>query len=85
MHVQTYHDYVKETYEFLINQFGKFITVKSSLHWTLAHIFELIVKNGSYTLADFSENSFKIGSYIIGIQQIIQPEKQVWLKTMLTV
>ena len=43
----------------MINEFGKFVDVKSSLHWTLSHIAELICKNSSYTLADFSENSFE--------------------------
>ena len=43
----------------MINQFGKSVNVKSSLHWTLSHLGELICKNGSYTLADFSENSFE--------------------------
>ena len=58
IHVQSFADYVKESYDLMINEFCKFVNVKNSLHWTLSHIAELICKNSSYTLADFSENSF---------------------------
>ena len=33
--------------------------IKSSLHWTLGHVAELIAKNDGYTLAEVSENSFE--------------------------
>ena len=37
----------------------KFVHIKSSLHWTLGHVAELIAGNGGYTLAEYSENSFE--------------------------
>ena len=33
--------------------------IKNSLHWTLAHVAELIARNNGYTLAEYSENSFE--------------------------
>ena len=53
IHVQKFVDYVKESYDLMIVEFGRFVNIKNSLHWTLSHIAELICKNGSYTLASF--------------------------------
>ena len=55
IHVQKFADYLRELYDLMIVEFGKFVNIKSSLHWSLSHIAELICKNGSYTLADYSE------------------------------
>ena len=37
IYVKKFHDFVKDTYLLWINKFGKFVHVKSSLHWTLGH------------------------------------------------
>ena len=59
IYVKKFLDFVKDTYLLWINKFGKFVHVKSSLHWTLAHAWELIQRNGGYTMAEYSENSFE--------------------------
>ena len=48
--------FVKNTYKDWITWFGKFRKIKSSLHWTLAHVAELIDMNDGYSLAEYSEN-----------------------------
>ena len=48
--------FVKNAYKDWITWFGKFRKIKSSLHWTLAHVAELIEMNGGYSLAEYSEN-----------------------------
>ena len=57
IHVQKFADFVKDSisYDLMINEFGKFVNIENSLHWSLSHVAELICKNGSYTLADYSE------------------------------
>ena len=57
--VQSFANYVKDAYKHWINQFGKFVHIKSSLHWTMGHIAQLIANNEAYTLAEYSENSFE--------------------------
>ena len=57
--VQNFADYMKEAYSHWINQFGKFVHLNSSIHWTMGHMAELIAKNQGYTLAEYSENSFE--------------------------
>ena len=42
-----------------IYNFKKFVHIKSSLHWTLGHVAQLIALNEGYTLAGVSENSFE--------------------------
>ena len=38
---------------------NKFVHIKNSIHWTMAHVSELIAMNEGYTLAEVSENSFE--------------------------
>ena len=57
--VNDFATFVKDAYFHWINQFRKFVHIKSSLHWTMGHIAELIAKNEAYTLAEYSENSFE--------------------------
>ena len=57
--VQAFQKYVKDAYVHWLYNFKKFVHIKSSLHWTLGHVAELIAKNGGYTLAGVSENSFE--------------------------
>ena len=57
--VQSFANYVEDAYKHWINQFGKFVHIKSSLHWTMGHIAQLIANNEAYTLAEYSENSFE--------------------------
>ena len=55
IHVQKFADFVKDSYDLMINEFEKFVNIENSLHWSLSHVAELICKNDSYTLADYSE------------------------------
>ena len=57
--VHEFQEYVKKAYKHWQHSFKKFVHIKSSLHWTLGHVGELIAKNGGYTLAEYSENSFE--------------------------
>ena len=57
--VQAFQKYVKDAYVHWLYNFKKFVHIKSSLHWTLGHVAELIAKNEGYTLAGVSENSFE--------------------------
>ena len=57
--VQAFQKYVKDAYRDWLHNFKKFAHMKSSLHWTLGHVAELIAKNEGYTLAEVSENSFE--------------------------
>ena len=59
IHVPEFQKYVKNAYKHWIHAFNKFVHIKSSLHWTLGHVAELIARNGGYTLAEYSENSFE--------------------------
>ena len=52
-------EFVKNAYEHWITSFGKFRTLKSSLHWTLGHVTQLIAMNNGYSLAEISENSLE--------------------------
>ena len=49
--------FVKKAYMDWITWFGKITGIKSSLHWTLAHVADLIDMNDGYSLAEYSENS----------------------------
>ena len=57
--VQDFQEYVKNAYMHWLYNFKKFVHIKSSLHWTLGHVAQLIAKNEGYTLAGVSENSFE--------------------------
>ena len=57
--VQAFQKYVKTAYRDWLRNFKKFVHIKSSLHWTLAHVADLIAMNDGYTLAEISENSFE--------------------------
>ena len=50
---------IKNTYVHLINAFGSYRKVKSSIHWSLGHIIELLILNRGYSLAEKSENSLE--------------------------
>jgi hypothetical protein len=56
---QKFNEYVQNAYKHWITAFGKFVDIKSSIHWTMAHVSTLIARNGSYTLAEISENSIE--------------------------
>ena len=66
--VQEFQNFVKESYSHWLKAFKKFQHIKSSLHWTLSHIGQLIALNESYSLAEVSENS---------IEKIIKPYKYI--------
>ena len=68
--VQAFQKYVKDAYVHWLHNFKKFVHIKSSLHWTLGHVAELIAKNGGYTLAGVSENSFE--NWIKAYRDIMQ-------------
>ena len=57
--VQEFKNYVHSAYMHWLDNFKKFVHIKNSLHWTLAHVAELIARNNGYTLAEYSENSFE--------------------------
>ena len=57
--VQDFERYVKTSYSHWITAFKKFEHIKSSLHWTLGHVAQLIAGNDGYTMAEYSENSFE--------------------------
>ena len=57
--VQEFEKYVKNAYSHWIKAFKRFVHIKSSLHWTLGHIAQLIAGNDGYTMAGVSENSFE--------------------------
>ena len=59
INVQEFQKYVHRSYIHWIDSFKKCVHIKSTLHWTLGHIAELIAKNQGYTLAEVSENSFE--------------------------
>ena len=52
INVQEFQKYVHNSHMHWIESFKKFVHIKSSLHWTLGHIAELIAKNQAYTLAE---------------------------------
>ena len=51
--------FVKDAYKHYSKYFSKYKTFKPSLHWTFAHVAELIRKNHGYSLAEISENAFE--------------------------
>ena len=57
--VGKFREFVKNSYIHWITAFGKWRCLKKSIHWTLAHVAELIEKNDSYSLAEISENSLE--------------------------
>ena len=57
--VQEFQQYVKNAHNHWRNNFKKFVHIKNSIHWTMAHVSELITGNEGYTLAEVSENSFE--------------------------
>ena len=59
LQVQEFEKYVKNAYMHWLQNFKKFVHIKSSLHLTLGHVAQLIARNEGYTLAGVSENSFE--------------------------
>ena len=57
VYVDRFKEYVEKAYKHWLHSFKKFVHIKSSLHWTLGHVAELIAKNDGYTLAEVSENT----------------------------
>ena len=57
--VSKFDAYVKNAYVHWIKSFGKWRTLKSSIHWTLAHLCQLIALNNGFSLAEYSENSIE--------------------------
>ena len=55
--IKAFENFVKIAHCHWINAFGKFRKLKSSIHWSLGHIIELLCKSDSYSLAEKSENS----------------------------
>ena len=51
--------YVKTAYLHWAQAFGKYTTLKNSLHWMLGHVADLIGMNNGYSLAEVSENSLE--------------------------
>ena len=52
-------NYLKGVYSHWVQAFGKYRSLKSSLHWMLAHLADLIGMNNGYSLAEVSENSLE--------------------------
>ena len=50
---------MKNAYSHWIQAFKRFVHIKSSLHWTLGHVAQLIAGNDGYTMAEVSENSYE--------------------------
>ena len=59
LQVQEFEKCVKNAYMHWLQNFKKFVHIKSSLHLTLGHVAQLIARNEGYTLAGVSENSFE--------------------------
>ena len=59
IHVNQFRVYVKTAYLHWAQAFGKFRTMKNSLHWMLGHVADLIGMNNGYSLAEVSENSLE--------------------------
>ena len=55
--VNAFGQYLKQFYIHWVKSFGKVRTMKESLHWSLAHLQELIAKNEGYSMAEYTENS----------------------------
>ena len=52
-------DYLKKFAIHWVKAFGKWRTLKNSLHWSLAHVGQLIAENEGYSMAEYSENSLE--------------------------
>ena len=48
---------VRNSHIHWIQAFGKYRKLKSSIHWSLAHIIQMLCLNQGYSLAEKSENS----------------------------
>ena len=59
INIKAFEDYVKKAHCLWINPFGNYRKLKSSIHWSLGHIIQLLCINDSYSLAEKSENSLE--------------------------
>ena len=57
--VQAFSQFVNKAHKHILEAFGHLQHVKNSVHWTLAHLCELVRLNKGYTLAEYSENSLE--------------------------
>ena len=57
--VSKFSAFLKQSYQHWTESFKHLRRIKSSLHWTLAHLGELLAKNEGFSLAEVSENSFE--------------------------
>ena len=57
--LKKFSDFVKTSYIHWVQNFGHLRKIKASLHWTFAHISELLAMNKGYSLAEVSENSIE--------------------------
>ena len=52
-------EYLKKFAIHWVKSFGRWRTLKNSLHWSLAHCAQLVAQNEAYSLAEYSENSLE--------------------------
>ena len=57
--LKQFESYVTQAHIHWITAFGKYRKLKSSIHWSLGHVIELLRKNHGYNLAERSENSLE--------------------------
>lgn len=83
--VQAFEKYVKNAYSHWVQAFKRFVHIKSSLHWTLGHVAQLIAGNDGYTMAEVSENPYEkwiIPYRYITVNNARQTSMQDCLKAM---
>ena len=57
--IRDYQFYINSIIQHWTESFKHLRRIKSSLHWSLAHLGELLAKNEGFSLAEVSENSFE--------------------------
>ena len=57
--IKEFESYVKAAHCHWISAFGQYRKIKSSIHWSLGHIIELLCKNNCQSLAEKSGNSLE--------------------------
>ena len=59
INISKFDSYVKSAFVHWIKSFGKWRSLKPSIHWTLGHLSQLIALNNGFSLAECSENSIE--------------------------
>ena len=57
--VKAFDRFVTQAHKHYLDSFKHFTHLKSSLHWSLGHVIEQLIKNQGWSLAEVSENSLE--------------------------